>query len=117
MAALLDLGLWETVRHRVLRAEQVRQVLLYVARGEADAGIVYLTDAETEPGVSVLEILDEGLHPPIIYSGGLIRDALRQEEARDFLAFLGGPEARSIWRRHGFTSLDTALHQQGLPGD
>lgn len=116
-AALARLGLWHIVEPRLLRAEHVRQVMLYVARGEADAGIVYLTDAEIDSSVSVAEVLDPDLSPPVIYSAAIITGTRRIPAARAFLAFVAGEEAAAIWRRYGFSILAPSLREQGLPGD
>ena len=44
-AALTKLGAWDQLAPRLVRAENVRSALAFVARGEAPFGIVYLTDA------------------------------------------------------------------------
>src|SRR6202051_3369203 len=52
-AALTKLGVWDSVTERLVRAENVRAALAFVARGEVPLGIVYKTDALVEKGVRV----------------------------------------------------------------
>src|SRR2546423_14208122 len=48
-AALVKLGVWDRVATKTAQAENVRAALLLVARAEAPVGIVYQTDAASEP--------------------------------------------------------------------
>src|SRR5471032_668016 len=100
-AALTALGVWDSVASRVAPAENVRIALQYVARGEAPLGIVYATDAKVDPIVRVVGIFPDDSHPPIIYPVALTKTA--SQPARDFLAFLEGPEARAIFVKAGFS--------------
>ncbi|HEY5347847.1 MAG TPA: molybdate ABC transporter substrate-binding protein, partial [Rhizomicrobium sp.] len=52
--SLLYLGVWNSVADHVAAAENVRVALAYVARGEAPLGIVYTTDALSEPRVHIV---------------------------------------------------------------
>lgn len=102
-AALTALGVWDSIAPKVAQAENVRVALEYVARGEAPYGIVYATDAKVAPSVHVAGVFPENSHPPIVYPVALTRTA--SPAARNFLAFLEGPEARAIFEKAGFTVL------------
>lgn len=100
-ASLTALGVWDSVAAHVAPAENVRVALEYVARGETPYGIVYATDARVAPQVKVVGVFPENTHPPIVYPVALTKDAT--PAARDFLAFLSGPEARAIFDKAGFS--------------
>lgn len=105
-AALQSLDLWESVRSHTAQTENVRAALRLVALGEAALGIVYATDAEAEPRVRVVARFDAASHPPIVYPVAILGEG-DGPAARRLLAYLAGPEAAAIFRRHGF----------GLAGD
>ena len=99
-AALIALGVWDSVAPKVAQAENVRVALEYVARGEAPYGIVYATDAKIAP-VKIVGVFPENSHAPIVYPVALTRTAA--PAARELLTFLSGPQARAIFERAGFT--------------
>jgi molybdate transport system substrate-binding protein len=99
--ALANLGLWERAEPKVAPTRDVRAALALVERGEAPLGIVYATDAAISGKVEVIHILSADSHQPIVYPVALVKGR-GTEPARDFLAFLGSPEAREIYRGHGF---------------
>ena len=101
--ALTTLGVWNSVADHLVQAENVRVALAYVARGEAPLGIVYTTDAMAEKKVHVVAILPDSTHAPIVYPAALVKDA--KPEAKAFLAFLSGPQARKIFEKDGFILL------------
>lgn len=113
--ALTGLGVWASVEGRLLPAENVRAALAYVARSEAPLGIVYATDARAEPKVRVVGVFPASSHPPIIYPGA-VTARVRNSGASAFLAFLGGPGASAIFRRHGFGVLARPVRSTTLPG-
>ena len=103
-SALLALGVWNDVADRLVRADNVRVALTYVARGEAPLGIVYETDARIESGVRVVALFPAASHPPIVYPVAVTRKA--RPGARAFYDFVRGPEGDAIFRRYGFATLN-----------
>ena len=103
-ASLEALGLWDRIAPRLARTGDVRGALALVARGETPLGIVYATDARISDRVRLLTLLPADSHPPIAYPAALTPAA--DDDARAFLAFLGGRTAQAIFRRHGFSAAD-----------
>lgn len=102
-AALEKLGAWAPVSNKIAQAENVRAALLLVARGEAPLGIVYQTDAASDPNVKIVGVFPENSHPPIIYPIALTPKA--NEAAFNFFAFLKSSKARKYFEGQGFTVL------------
>jgi molybdate transport system substrate-binding protein len=100
-AALIHLGVWDKVAPRVAQGENVRAALAYVARGEAPLGIVYGTDARSEPAVRVVGIFPADSHPKILYPVALLASA--KPAARNFLDFLLSSEAAPAFEAQGFS--------------
>jgi molybdate transport system substrate-binding protein len=81
-----------------------RAVVTKVALGEADAGIVYATDAiaaaDTVGSVAIPDETNVVAEYPI----AVTRDGPNPDGARDFVEFVRGPVGRAILERHGFTT-------------
>ncbi len=100
-AALTHLGVWDAVRGRVVAAQNVRAALAFVARREVPLGIVYRTDAQSEPSVRTVATLPAASHPPIVYPAAIVAGHDSQA-ARAFLAWLRSPAAVEVFRAYGF---------------
>ena len=96
---------WDAVQPKLVLAKDVRQVLSYVETGNADAGIVYATDARESAKVRVAATAPEGSHSPVVYPVAVLKDSRNPAAARSFVAFLSSPEARQVFARHGFTAV------------
>jgi len=103
-AALEKLGVWGAVSGKIAQAENVRAALLLVSRGEAPAGIVYQTDAASDPNVAIIGTFPADTHPPIIYPIALTANA-SHPDAVAFLAFLKSAKAKPFFDAQGFTVL------------
>jgi molybdate transport system substrate-binding protein len=103
-ASLQALGVWDSVKDHLAPAENVRAALAFVALGETPLGIVYDTDAKTEPKVRIVGLFPDASHPRIVYPAARIA-ASHAAGAADYLAFLHGRAASTIFRRYGFNVL------------
>jgi len=102
--------LWSAVKGKVRPAQDVRAALTYVERGEVEAGIVYLTDAQAGE-VEAVALLDPALIPPIRYPLALIlKDGEEEPDPKGtaFHRWLRGKEASAIFARHGFRPMSAA---------
>jgi len=99
--ALGTAQLWSAVTPKLVFADNVRQVLDYVARGEVEAGFVYRTDAEIAKA-KVRVAATVGGHTPITYPAAVVSDSKQAALARDFVNYLGGAEAQAILAKYGF---------------
>ncbi|WP_183448524.1 molybdate ABC transporter substrate-binding protein [Microvirga lupini] len=106
-AALEHLGAWAGVKDRIAQTENVRAALLLVSRGEAPLGIVYKTDAVSDPNVTIVATFPEGSHPPIVYPVALTKDSSKPQAA-SFLDYLSSDKAKPFFEKQGFTVLSKA---------
>ncbi len=102
-SALISLGVWNDVVDRLVRAENVRGALVFVARGEVPLGIVYQTDALIDHHVRIVGLFPADSHPPITYPIALTSTA--NESARAFVDYLDGPAGQATFRKYGFAVL------------
>ena len=99
---LTKLGLLDGIRAKAVYGSDVRQVLAWVASGEADAGLVYATDAAVEPSVRVVATAPAGTHKPIIYPAAVLKDTKHLDTAKDFLAFVSNDKNKERFAKYGF---------------
>ncbi len=99
--ALGSAQLWSALSAKLVFADNVRQVLDYVARGEVEPGFVYRTDAEIARDRVRVPATVAG-HAPITYPAAVVADSKQTALARDFVGYLVGSEAQAILARHGF---------------
>lgn len=101
--ALTTLGAWNELADRLVRAEDVRHALMFVARGEAPLGIVYATDARVEDRVRVVDTFPDGAHLPIRYPVAITK--LGGPDAARFVDYLRSEAGRATFESAGFTVL------------
>ncbi len=102
-AALQDAEAWPAVQARVVNGDSVRTVLSWVATGEAQAGVVYATDARVEPKVQIALHFPPTSHPPIVYPAAVLAETADPAPAAAFLEFCQSVEGMAIFEAAGFT--------------
>ena len=95
-------GIHERLKDKLILAENVRQVLDYVARGEVDAGFVYKTDALIEPKSEVVETIPSDQHQPILYPAAILKTGKNVPDAKRFMKFLRSRAGSKTFQTYGF---------------
>lgn len=93
--------LWAAVEPKAVYAQNVRQSLDYVARGEVEAGFVYATDAAIQKG-KVKIAFTVPTETPISYPVAAIAGSPNPDAARRFVEFLVSPPAQAVLAKYGF---------------
>ena len=92
------------MKDKIAQAENVRAALALVSRGEAPLGIVYATDAKSDPNVKVIDTFPESTHAPIIYPIAITASSTNKD-APSFLTYLKSASAQSVFEAQGFKVL------------
>ncbi|HKQ74065.1 MAG TPA: molybdate ABC transporter substrate-binding protein [Blastocatellia bacterium] len=100
---LTRLGLWQGLQSRLILAEDVRQTLDYVARGEVDAGIVYASDVRSSDNkVRKVATAPADLHNPILYPIAVVRASSSKDAARAFIDAVTNDDGQRTLEKYGF---------------
>lgn len=100
---LTHYGQYDSLKPKFVLGKDVRQVLTYVASGNADAGLVYATDARTTPEVKVAAIAPDDSHSPIVYPVAVVKDSKSPDAAKAFVGFLLSAKAQALFKKYGFS--------------
>jgi molybdate transport system substrate-binding protein len=95
-------GLWDKVGGKIVPTENVRGALTVIELGNADAAIVYRTDALISKKVRIAYAVPAADGPRIAYPLAVIKESKHADAARKFTAFLASAEARAVFAKYGF---------------
>ena len=99
------LGILDAVKPKAVYAKNVKEVLTWVESGNADAGIVYSTDAKTSTKVKVVAEAPAGTHSPILYPVAVLKNSKNLDSAKDFIKYLSSSKCKTVFEKYGFTFL------------
>jgi len=100
---LSALHLLDKIKSKLVLAKDVRQVLTYVETGNADAGLVYATDARASNKVRIVAAAPELAHDAIVYPAAVVKGSRAELAARKFVNYLGSHAAQAVFVKYGFT--------------
>lgn len=106
-------GLWKELIGRIVPVENVRAALATVESGNADAAIVYKTDAAISRKVRVAYEVPRAEGPSISYVLVTLKEGPSPAAAERLRTFLAGEEASGVFRKHGFIVLPAAKPANG----
>jgi len=105
VAALTSLKLYDTIKSRLVTAENISQAAQFVDSGNADAGLISLTSALI-PRLSadgVYFVVPRDLYPPIEQGAVIISKTAQREQAHKFLDYLLSAPIQAQLAKSGLT--------------
>jgi molybdate transport system substrate-binding protein len=105
-AWLENAGLWVALQPKIVSAENVRAAMAVVESGNAQAGIVYKTDAGISKTVRIAFEIPTVGGPTITYPAAVMKDSRNGPSARKFLTYLADTKADEIFAKHGFSVIE-----------
>lgn len=101
--SLKSLGLWDRLQPKLVFAENVRQALDYVARGEVEAGFVYTTDTAVRSS-QVVEAFRpaEDTYRPVMYPAAVLKASRQPALGQAFIDLLVSADGQATLGRLGF---------------
>jgi molybdate transport system substrate-binding protein len=98
----IKLGMLNKIKAKAVYGKDVKEVLTWIETGNADAGIVYATDAKVSNKVKVVATAPSDSHAPVVYPAAIIKSSENGLEATDFMKFLTSDKANSVFEKYGF---------------
>jgi molybdate transport system substrate-binding protein len=97
-----NLGILATLQPKFVLGNSVRNVLAAVESGNADAGVVYETDAKLSKQVKAVATASPKLHAPIVYPIAVLKRSQQPMAARAYTKFLQSDQAIAVFKQYGF---------------
>jgi len=105
VAALSSLNLYDTLKPRLVTAENISQAAQFVDSGNADAGLISLTSALTSrlTADGTYFVIPPDLYPPIEQGAVIVSNSKQRAAAHKLLDFLLSPPVQAELAKSGLT--------------
>ena len=102
--AMHAMGLWDTLKPRIVQGEDVGQVFQFVASGNAQLGFVALAQIHNPKNTFSGDywLVPEGLYDPIVQDMVLLKKAENNSAAHAFVAFMQTAQVRALIQQAGY---------------
>lgn len=105
---LTTIGVWQQVQPKVVPCENVRAALAAVESGNADAAIVYKTDALQSKKSKIAYDVPATAGPLITYPVAIIAGSKNAAAAQKFLDYLVQSDSLKTFEKYGFSTTSPA---------
>lgn len=92
----------DKIKAKAVYGKDVKEVLTWVETGNADAGIVYSSDAKVSTKIQVVATAPADSHDPVVYPTAVIKSSKNNYAANKFMKFLTSDKAKSVFEKYGF---------------
>ncbi|MFZ7120809.1 MAG: molybdate ABC transporter substrate-binding protein [Eubacteriaceae bacterium] len=103
--SLMNLNIIEAIKDKIIYAKNVKEVLAWVETGNVEVGMVYRSDALSSDKVDLVIEIPEESHNSIVYPAAIIKSSSKIVQAKAFLKYLQGDEAKQVFEEYGFNTI------------
>ena len=96
-------GFWEQIQNRLVRGENISQTFQFVMTGNADIGLIALSQLRKNQGLGFSWIVPQEWHDPIQQQGILLKRAKTNKAARQFLNFIKSNRIQKQIQSYGYS--------------
>ncbi|MDF2587328.1 MAG: molybdate transporter substrate-binding protein [Anaerocolumna sp.] len=100
------LNILDQVKEKATYGKDVTEVLTWVKTGNADAGLVYMSDAITENTVKIKAEAPEDSYSRAIYPAAVVKATKNSVASQNFVDFLVTAKAQDIFKKYGFLPIE-----------
>ena len=97
------LNILDNVKNKAVYGKDVKEVLTWTESGNADAGVVYETDAKTSTKVKIICEAPADSYSPVLYPAAVLKDSKNADDANEFLKYLSSDKSKAVFEKYGFT--------------